>query len=134
MKRLSPTGRLVARLSITLLAAFVLALPAGAKSSNAKSDRDRMPNGWEKKHGLNVRVNDAREDADGDSLVNIAEFKNKTDPQDSDTDDDGFDDGEEVLDGTDPTDPDDNFDVLDEEEDGEEVDGDLSDEEGDEEE
>ena len=122
MKRLSPTGRMVARLSITLLAAIVLALPAGAKSSKAKNDRDHMPNGWEKKHGLNVRVNDAHEDPDGDSLVNIGEFKNKTDPQDPDTDDDGFDDGEEVLDDTDPTDPDDNFDVLDEEEDAEDVD------------
>ncbi|MGH2711885.1 MAG: hypothetical protein ACRDH9_11865 [Actinomycetota bacterium] len=130
MKRLTPTGRLVARLSIALLAACVLALPAAAKSSKAQNDRDRMPNGWEKKHGLNVRGNDAREDPDGDSLVNIAEFRNKTDPQDADSDDDGFDDGEEVLDGTDPNDPDDNFDVLVKEEDGEDVDGDPSDEEG----
>jgi hypothetical protein len=123
---------MVARLSITLLAAIVLALPAGAKSSNAKNDRDRMPNGWEKKHGLNVRANDAREDPDGDALVNIAEFRNKADPQDPDTDDDGFADGEEVLDGTDPKDPDDNFDVLAEEEDAEDADEDLSDEEGEE--
>ena len=112
--------RLLVRLSVGLLAALVLVAPAGAKSSKARNDRDRMPNGWEKKHGLNVRANDAQEDPDSDLLTNIAEFKNKTDPQDADSDGDGFSDGEEVLDGYDPADAEDNADAEAEEEKGEE--------------
>jgi hypothetical protein len=131
----SSLWRTLAGLSFVLLTALLLVGPAVAKSSNAKNDRDRMPNGWEKKHGLNVRVNDAHEDPDGDLLKNIAEFRNKTDPQDPDSDDDGFTDGDEVLEGTDPTDPEDNL-LADEEEGGEGADagGDEADEEGDDEE
>ena len=105
------TRRLLASVAVAVLAALVLVLPAAAKSSKAKNDRDRMPNGWEKKHGLNVRANDANLDADGDGLVNLAEFKNKTDPQNTDTDGDGYSDGEEVADGYDPTDSEDNLDA-----------------------
>ena len=111
----STIRRALARLSIALLATLILVAPAAAKSSKAKNDRDRMPNGWEKKHGLNVRVNDAQQDPDGDLLVNIAEFKNKTDPQNADSDGDGFSDGAEVLDGYDPSDAGDNPDVETEE-------------------
>ncbi|MGH2692230.1 MAG: hypothetical protein ACRDHM_06970 [Actinomycetota bacterium] len=129
MEHRSALARVLVRLSVGLLAALVLVAPASAKSSKAKNDRDRMPNGWEKKHGLNVRVNDAREDPDADQLPNIAEFKNRTDPQDADSDDDGFSDGAEVLDGFDPADPEDNLDA-----DGEEVGEELGDDTGAEEE
>jgi hypothetical protein len=101
--------RVLALISITTVAFVLLVTPVGAKSSKARNDRDRMPNGWEKKHGLDVRRNDAREDPDADQLANIAEFRNKTDPQAADTDGDGFGDGEEILDGFDPTDPEDNL-------------------------
>jgi hypothetical protein len=130
----SPFWRTLTALAFVLLTAVLLVGPAIAKSSNAKNDRDRMPNGWEKKHGLNVRVNDAHEDPDADLLKNIAEFRNKTDPQDPDSDDDGFTDGAEVLDGFDPTDPQDNLAVEEAEELAEGAGGDEADEEGDDEE
>ena len=103
--------RLLTCISVAALAALVVVLPASAKSSKAKNDRDRMPNGWEKKHGLNVRANDASLDPDSDELKNLAEFKNKTDPQEADSDGDGYYDGAEVADGYDPTDPLDNVDL-----------------------
>jgi hypothetical protein len=124
----------MARISIAVLATLLLVTPANAEqagphgqghgngpdqsqaAAHRKNDRDHMPNGWEKKHGLNRQINDAQEDPDADLLVNIAEFKNKTDPQDADTDDDGFTDGDEVLEGTDPTDAEDNLDAEDAEE------------------
>ena len=108
MNRSTKLARALIRLSVGLLAALVLVAPAGAKSSKARNDRDRMPNGWEKKHGLNVRANDAQLDPDADQLKNIAEFKNKTDPQDADSDDDGFADGAEVAEGFDPADAEEN--------------------------
>jgi hypothetical protein len=109
--KLRSLARALAHVSIGALAACILVAPAGAKSSKAKNDRDHMPNGWEKKHELDVRVNDSRGDPDADLLRNIAEFKNKTDPQDADTDGDGFGDGQEILDGYDPTDAEDNLDA-----------------------
>lgn len=123
MKHTGTIARALARISIATLATLLLVAPAAAKkgghgnhgqgksqaAAHRKNDRDHMPNGWEKKHGLDRQVNDAQEDPDGDGLVNIDEFRNRTDPQDPDSDDDGFSDGEEVLDGFDPTDPEDNL-------------------------
>jgi hypothetical protein len=66
-----------------------------------------MPNGWEKKNGLDPQKDDAQEDPDADLLVNIDEYAEGTDPQNADTDGDGVSDGQEVLDDTDPTDSED---------------------------
>lgn len=114
-------ARPLARFSIAFLATFLLVAPASANSgghggtskaaAHRKNDRDHMPNGWEKKHGLDVQRNDAQGDPDADELANIDEYRNGADPQDSDSDDDGFDDGEEVLEGFDPTDAEDNLDA-----------------------
>ncbi len=61
------------------------------------TDGDGLPDGWEIAHGLNPTVstgNDgANGDPDGDMLVNINEYNlgfNSTDPQDSDSDNDGL--------------------------------------------
>ena len=53
---------------------------------------------------LNPLANDAAGDADGDQLSNLIEFQGGTNPQDADTDQDGFNDYAETLDGKDPTD------------------------------
>ena len=83
--------------------------------TNNDTDSDGMLDGYEATNRLKILVNDADEDPDGDGLTNLYEYSNeythpddsihKTDPNDSDTDDDGFTDGEEVAAGTDPTDP-----------------------------
>lgn len=60
---------------------------------------------WEREHGLNLRMDDSSEDPEGDDLTDLQEFLNSTDPKNSDTDGDGYKDGEEVRKGYDPLDP-----------------------------
>ena len=85
------------RVLFTALAALaLLALPSAASAKRHDSDRDGMPNRWEKKFHLKVHRNDARKDRDHDGLVNRAEFANHTNPNRADTDRDGLDDGDEV--------------------------------------
>jgi hypothetical protein len=70
--------------------------------STVDTDKDGMPDWWEKAHGLDPNKNDANEDPDGDGLTNLQEYQNKTDPQLKDTDKDGMPDGWEVQYGLDP--------------------------------
>jgi len=46
------------------------------------SDSDGMPDEWEQDNGLQVGVNDANLDADGDGMSNWKEYQSRTDPQD----------------------------------------------------
>ncbi len=79
---------------------------------DADDDSDGMPNNWEDAHGLNKSSpGDASEDPDLDSLDNLGEYNNGTDPHNSDTDGGGENDGSETPDGLpgtfdqDPLDP-----------------------------
>ncbi|MGJ8725768.1 MAG: sulfatase-like hydrolase/transferase [Roseibacillus sp.] len=69
-------------------------------SSALDSDDDGMPDNYEVANGLNPNVNDAAIDDDAvggaDGLTNLEEYSAGTDPQDSDSDDDGLNDGQEV--------------------------------------
>jgi hypothetical protein len=80
-------------LALALGALALLAMPslAAAKDRN----HDRIPDRWEKRHKLSLKVNQARKDQDRDQLRNRAEFLAGTDPRDVDSDDDGTDDGDE---------------------------------------
>jgi len=71
-------------------------------------DEDGIPNLSEIENGFDPRdPRDAEQDPDGDGLDNRREVQEGTDPRDSDTDDDGLDDSEEVRPPrTDPTNPD----------------------------
>lgn len=65
------------------------------------TDMDGMPDSWEDANGLNkIDGADAALDNDTnggpDGLTNLQEFQSGTDPQDSDTDDDGLNDGDEI--------------------------------------
>ena len=75
------------------LGLLVLALPsvAAAKDRN----HDNIPDRWEKRHSLSLKVNQAKRDQDRDKLVNRKEFRAGMDPNDSDSDDDGVEDGDE---------------------------------------
>ncbi|MEM4267618.1 MAG: hypothetical protein QXK37_02195 [Candidatus Woesearchaeota archaeon] len=44
------------------------------------TDCDQMPDYWEEQYGLNVNLNDADEDPDGDGITNLQEYLNGTDP------------------------------------------------------
>ena len=74
---------------------------------NVDTDFDTMPDKWEVDNMLNPLVNDTALDPDNDLLTNILEYQHETDPQNPDTDGDGWTDGDEVLKyDTDPLDPD----------------------------
>lgn len=68
----------------------------GAFSLRVDRDRDGMRDAWENTYGLNPAVNDAASDLDGDGLTNLQEFTLRTYPNDTDSDDDGLSDGDEV--------------------------------------
>jgi len=58
-------------------------------------DGDRLPDRWERRHGLSPRVKQTHRDPDRDQLDNLGELRRHTNPRDHDTDDDGIDDGED---------------------------------------
>ena len=72
--------------------------------SFSDSDADGMPDAWETANGLVVGIDDSALDEDtnggADGLTNLEEYQRGTDPQDSDTDDDGLKDGVETDTGT----------------------------------
>jgi subtilisin family serine protease len=74
----------------------------GTDPTDADTDDDGMPDGWEVDHGLNPLVNDAALDPDSDGLTNLQEYTLGTHPKDSDTDDDGMPDGWENTHGLNP--------------------------------
>ncbi|MCB9529086.1 MAG: carboxypeptidase regulatory-like domain-containing protein [Myxococcales bacterium] len=69
------------------------------------SDADGIPDGWEADYGFDpLDPADAALDFDEDGLDGLGEFTAGSDPYDTDTDNDGLDDREEVEDfGSDPT-------------------------------
>lgn len=75
------------------------------------SDKDGLPDTWERLHSLDPNDptgdNGAEGDPDHDGLSNIEEYRNGTDPMDSDTDRGGESDGSEVGAGRDPLNPED---------------------------
>lgn len=79
--------------ALALGALALLAMPglAAAKDRN----HDRIPDRWEKKHQLSLKVNQARLNQDGDKLRNRAEFLAGDNPRKADTNGDG------VMDGAD---------------------------------
>jgi hypothetical protein len=86
-------ARLGALLVVALGALAILALPgvAAAKDRN----HDHIPDRWEKRHRLSLKVNQARRDQDSDHLRNLAEFQAGDNPRDDDSDNDGVVDGQE---------------------------------------
>jgi hypothetical protein len=85
-------------LVVLALALGLLAITASTAAAKSDRNHDRIPDRWEKKHGLSLHVNQARRDQDRDGLKNLGEFRAKTDPRDDDTDNDGVEDGDEDAD------------------------------------
>ncbi len=93
-------GRVIA-IGAALAAAGVFAVAPVADAAGADSDRDGIPNRWERSHGMNpFKASDARADFDHDGLKNLGEFRRGGILRDEDTDNDGHDDGDEAHDGT----------------------------------
>ena len=74
-----------------LVAAFAFASPAAAKDRN----NDGLPDRWEKRYDLSLKVKQGKRDQDSDGLNNMGEFEAGTNPRHDDSDDDGTDDGDE---------------------------------------
>ncbi|MCP5534314.1 MAG: PQQ-dependent sugar dehydrogenase [Akkermansiaceae bacterium] len=68
------------------------------------SDSDGMPDDWETANGLIVGTDDSGTDADLDGVANLQEHDLKLDPQERDSDGDGYDDGIELAAGSNPAD------------------------------
>lgn len=85
--------RLSALLALALGAAAFLAL-AGVSAAKDRNN-DRIPDRWEARHHLSLKVDQSRRDQDGDHLRNRAEFVAGDNPRDRDSDDDGVMDGDE---------------------------------------
>lgn len=86
-KRIGALGAVLATVAV------LVALPVAA-SARDRND-DNIPDRWERRHGLSLKVNQARRDQDRDDLRNRAEFRAKMDPRDGDSDNDGVGDGDE---------------------------------------
>ena len=96
---------------MTALSTLLIALwaaPASARDRN----KDGIPDGWEKRNKLSLKLKQHKRDQDRDKLNNRSEYKQKTNPRDADTDNDGLRDGAELAEGTDPRDPDSDDDGL----------------------
>jgi hypothetical protein len=87
---------MVASLTVGLVGVGSAAAGTAGSHRLRDSDRDGMPNRWERAHGLKVHGKDARKDPDLDGLRNIGEYRNRTRPHRPDTDKDGLYDGTEV--------------------------------------
>ena len=78
-----------------LLLAVVGSLLFAATASARDANSDRIPDRWEKRHGLSLKVKQTHRDQDDDGFKNRAEWRAKTDPHDADSDDDGVPDVDE---------------------------------------
>jgi hypothetical protein len=85
----------VKRLILVLGLIGSLLFAASASANGRDANRDRIPDRWEKRHGLSLKVKQTFRDQDKDGFKNRAEWKAKTDPKDPDSDDDGVNDEEE---------------------------------------
>jgi hypothetical protein len=88
-----------ARLGAILLAAAgliaMLAFPGLAAAKQRDRNHDGIPDRWEKRHHLSLKVKQTRRDQDHDQLANQAEFQATDNPRDPDSDNDGVEDGDE---------------------------------------
>lgn len=80
-------------IGIAATAALLVALAGSALARDGNNDR--IPDRWEKKNDLSLKVKQTRKDQDRDGLRNLNEWRAGTDPHDADTDDDGIDDRDE---------------------------------------
>jgi len=82
--------------ALALAGSIALLLVAMSGTAAAKDrNHDNIPDRWEKRHDLSLKVNQANRDQDSDDMPNLGEFEGQTDPRDADTDGDGVPDGEE---------------------------------------
>ena len=77
--------RRILTIAATALAAALMLVPAAAqargsqtRASAADRNADRIPDRWERRHHLSLRVKQTRRDQDNDGLNNLGEFRSRT--------------------------------------------------------
>jgi len=80
---------------VALALGLLAILPAGALAKRHDRNHDRIPDRWEHRHHLSLKVKQTRRDQDRDGLNNLGEFRAQTNPHDADTDNDGLNDSQE---------------------------------------
>ena len=81
---------------LSLLALLCAATPMAMAAAKKDRDHDKIPDRWEKRHGLKTNAKSGKFDPDHDGLRNRGEYKARTHPRRKDTDRDGLRDGPEV--------------------------------------
>lgn len=69
----------------TLSEGVSAAFAVTTRTAVVDTDRDGLPDRWETENGLNVAVNDANEDPDGDGRTNLQEYDAGTSPHSNDS-------------------------------------------------
>ena len=72
-----------------VLIVMLLALPVAIATARSR-DGDRLPDRWERRHGLSTSNPSGKYDRDGDRLSNRREYLLRTHPRRRDTDGDGL--------------------------------------------
>jgi hypothetical protein len=88
-------ARLGGLLVLALGALALLAMPGVAAAKAKDRNHDHIPDKWEKRHKLSLKVNQAQRDQDRDQLNNLGEFEAGDNPHSADTNGNGIEDGEE---------------------------------------
>jgi hypothetical protein len=97
---MQPTHQEVTLSRLRLIVAFAtvaasLLLVGSASAHMRDRNHDRIPDRWETKHHLSLHVKQTRRDQDHDGLNNLGEWKAGTNPRDTDSNDNGIEDGAE---------------------------------------
>lgn len=104
------------KLAVVLAAALgliaLLALPSFAAAKAKDRNHDGIPDRWEKRFHLSLRVDQAHRNQDHEGLDNLEEFEHGTNPRAADTDHDGLTDSQEVEVGDNPRRADSNGDGI----------------------
>jgi hypothetical protein len=98
----SGNRRLELALAAVLGVIALLALPGLAAAKARDRNHDGIPDRWEKRFHLSLRVNQAHRNQDHEGLNNLEEWEHGTNPRKADTDGDGLTDGQEVEVGDNP--------------------------------
>jgi hypothetical protein len=115
MRKIVILAAAAALAALMALAPAAIARHGHASCTRADRNHDSIPDKWECKNRLSLRVKQTRRDPDHDGLNNLKEFKRGTNPRKADTDGDGIRDGAEVHRGLNPRSDDSDHDGVDDE-------------------
>jgi hypothetical protein len=85
--------KLIALIAV-FAAAAIVAVPGMASSRDHNGDK--IPDKWEKRFHLSLKVDQSGRDQDRDGADNLCEFRSHDNPRDADTNDDGVADEQEA--------------------------------------